>query len=70
MANDDHLDKRGNPKNGWYCTQCETKMPDEIVNSYPASIDPRYKNVTCSKCKKMKVVRFYAPKTSDQSLQK
>ena len=63
MPNDDHLDKRGNPKNGWYCTQCETKIDEAVAASYPATIDPRYKSVQCHKCKKRKVARLYDPKS-------
>lgn len=53
------VDARGRPLDGWYCTQCETKVEDKVADSYPNSISSMYKNVLCHKCKKVKVFKLW-----------
>jgi NAD-dependent SIR2 family protein deacetylase len=56
------LDNRGRALEGWHCTHCEVKIPDEVANEYPSTISPIYKNVKCHKCKKLKVAKFWNQK--------
>lgn len=60
--NDAHLDKNGRVKIGWYCTWCDTKIEDKVIDSYPSTLDPKFKQVKCHKCKKVKVIRLWLPK--------
>lgn len=56
------VDSRGVPLNGWHCTQCECKIPAEVMDQSPAMIDPRFKKAMCHKCKKVKVIKKWDQK--------
>ena len=60
--NDAHLDKGGRQKNVWYCTSCDTRIDDEVINSYPETLDPNFKQAKCHRCKKFKVIKRWEPK--------
>lgn len=56
------VDSRGRPLNGWHCTQCESKISDEVMDGYPGTIDPRFKKAMCHKCRKVKVIKKWEQK--------
>jgi hypothetical protein len=59
--NDAHLDRGGRVKNGWYCTWCESKIEDAVMDSYPSTLAPNFKQAKCHKCKKLKVIKLWKP---------
>lgn len=59
---DVHLDRSGRPKNGWYCTQCETKIDDSVMDTYPSTLAANMKKALCHKCKKTKVIKLWVKK--------
>lgn len=56
------VDSRGRPLNGWHCTQCEVSIPDEVMDKYPKTIDPKFKKAMCHKCRKVKVIKKWEQK--------
>lgn len=55
----DRSQKPDQTKKGWYCTGCDNKIPDEVALGSMSTIDPKYRNGRCYKCKKSRVFRHY-----------